>query len=380
MGGDELGGGNGEDGRMTWLEDAVSSYGEQCRQRLAGPGDREEAIRAPTEMLISAVAEGLGLRAIPHAEVRDPERAVRPDYAIAVNGAITGYVEVKRPAAAIDPATFTGHNKRQWERQQDLPNLLYTNGVEWRLWRDGDPIGLPVTLSGGPLETAGSSLSPPDEFESLLTDFLRWKSAPITSVGALVRAVAPLTRLLRGGVLDQLGAEHAAVQGGAREWDQPFTGLATDWRAMLFPTASDEVFSDGYAQAVTFALLLARTEGIDVSGSLHEVGDNLGAASHSLMGRALQLLTDTVAADFRVSLDLMARVIEAVVWRRVRAGRRTPACTSTSISSTSTTRNCESSPARTTRLVRWSSRWSASPRRRSSPAWTSPPALPTRTS
>ncbi|GAB3356830.1 hypothetical protein [Modestobacter lapidis] len=55
------------------------------------------------------------------------------NYAIAVNGAITGYIEVKKPGASVDPDSFTGHNKRQWERQRDLPNLIYTNGTEWRL-------------------------------------------------------------------------------------------------------------------------------------------------------------------------------------------------------------------------------------------------------
>ena len=55
--------------------------------------------------------------------------------------------------------------------------------------------------------------------------------------------------------------ERAAVRAGAPEHQQPFTGLALDWRRMLFPTASDSEFADGYAQAVTFALLLARSEG-----------------------------------------------------------------------------------------------------------------------
>src|SRR5699024_4122194 len=103
---------------------------------------------------------------------------------------------------------------------------------------------------------------------------------------------------------------------------QPFTGLAQDWRALLFPTADDATFADGYAQAVTFALLLARTEGIGLTGQpLHEIGAQLGD-DHSLMGRALQLLTSDVAADFRVTLDLLVRVVDAVQWDRVRKGRR----------------------------------------------------------
>jgi hypothetical protein len=103
---------------------------------------------------------------------------------------------------------------------------------------------------------------------------------------------------------------------------QPFLGLARDWRAMLFPTADDATFADGYAQTVTFALLLARTNKIDLAGgSLHEVGQQL-RAGHSLMGKALQLLTDDVAADFKVTLDLLARVVNAVDWQRVRRERR----------------------------------------------------------
>ena len=37
--------------------------------------------------------------------------------------------------------------------------------------------------------------------------------------------------------------------------------LARDWRQLLFPDADDEQFADAYAQTVTFALLLARSEG-----------------------------------------------------------------------------------------------------------------------
>ena len=306
----------------TWLLDAVSTFGADCRAKLDGPGDREAAIRSPLESLLRTAGQQLGVPAVFHDEVRDAERRVRPDYGVSVEGAISGYVEVKAPERPIDPARFSGHDSDQWERQRDLPNLIYTNGTQWRLYRDGEPVGEPATLAGGRLAEAGRDLVAAPGLESLLTDFLRWKPAPITSVGALVRAIAPLTRLLRGEVLDQLAAERRAVQAGGDMYSQPFLGLARDWRALLFPQADDATFADGYAQAVTFALLLARTEGIAVTGvPLHEIGVSLGD-QHSLMGRALQLLTNDVAADFRVTLDLLVRVVGAVDWARVRTGRR----------------------------------------------------------
>ena len=122
-----------------WLVEAVSAFGVACKEKLAGPGDREAAIRSPLEELLGRFGVKLGLKAVFHDEVRDEERRVRPDYGVSINGAISGYVEVKAPGRAIDPAGFEGHHREQWERQKDLPNLLYTNGTEWRLFRDAEP-------------------------------------------------------------------------------------------------------------------------------------------------------------------------------------------------------------------------------------------------
>jgi hypothetical protein len=306
----------------TGFDSLVGAFGATCAEKLGGPGDREAAIRAPLEALVAGVGKLIGVPAVLHDEVRDPERQVRPDYGVSVNKAIMGYIEVKAPGRGIDPAGFTGHDKVQWERQRDLPNLVYTNGTMWRFYRDGEPVGSEVVLTDQALATVGGQLRSNPDLEGLLTGFLRWKAAPITSVSALVRAVAPLTRLLRGEVVDQLRQEARRQRGGAKAEDLPFSGLAADWRQLLFPQADDATFADGYAQAVTFALLLARTEGITLAGrGLHDIGQDLGA-EHSLMGRALQLLTDDVAADFKVVLDLLVTVVGAVQWNRIRTGKR----------------------------------------------------------
>lgn len=306
---------------MSTFRQAVQAYGDAAKDLLDGTGDPEAAIRTPLEGLLSAVAGMLGRKVVQHSESRLNDLHVRPDYAIRVDGVICGYVEVKRPGAPIDPALFTRHNLRQWGRLKDLPNLLYTNGTQWRLYRDGELLGDPTTLIGD-LASAGPTLDGDvDSLERLLRDFLQWRPAPIRSVQALVRAVAPLCRLLRQEVVDQVAREKATQSLGGGLDGMGFTGLAKDWRSLLFPTAPDETFADGYAQAVTFALLLARSQGIEVSGtSMHAVGRQLGT-EHSLMGRALQLLTDDVGETFRVSLDLLARVIGSVDWDAIRTRR-----------------------------------------------------------
>lgn len=246
----------------------------------------------------------------------------RPDFAIRVNGAITGHVELKKPGENLDPERFTGHNKRQWEQLRDLPNLLYTNGTQWRLYRRGQ---LAITASFAPdLHTAGADLAPQDlSAEPLLREFLRWSPPPITTADQLVHAVAPLCRLLRESVLEQLAVEGRAIASGADPDDQPFSLLAKSWRGLLFPSATDEVFADGYAQTLTFALLLARTEGIDVAAlPADQIARLLGAKNaHSLMGQALKLLSESAVDSFQVTLDLLRRVIGAVDWEPIWANR-----------------------------------------------------------
>ncbi|MFI0143941.1 type ISP restriction/modification enzyme [Streptomyces globisporus] len=311
------------DARLQWLQEAVSVYGTECRRNLLGPGDREAAIRSPLEQLFRTIATHHARPEIGwYPETRIPHLGVRPDYAVRVDKDVTGYIEVKRPGKSIDPDSFTGHDKRQWERLRDLPNLLYTNGTHWRVFRYGTQIGDEITLSGA-LKSAGEKLTAVDlaAFDALAQAVLCWEPPEIRRVSVLVQHIAPLCRLLREAVREQLRAE-AGLNAADSTADRPFTGLRSDWRRLLFPTADDATFADGYAQTVTFALLLARTEHIPVTGtSFHEIGRRLNAG-HALMGKALQLLTDNVNERFEVTLNLLSRTVAAVDWETIRQGNR----------------------------------------------------------
>ncbi|MGW1542273.1 type ISP restriction/modification enzyme [Streptomyces sp. NPDC002309] len=307
-----------------WLSDAVSTFGKSCKAKLAGGGSPEAAIRGPLEVLLAAVGSHHSLHELTwHDEVSIPELGVRPDYAFHVNGLVAGYIELKKPGLSVDPESFTGRNKVQWERLRDLPNLLYTNGTEWRLFRNGVQLGETVTFIGT-LKGAGEKVTPaePAALDALLKTFLLWAPPPIRQVSRLVQHIAPLCRLLRGAVLEQLAAEAKSPEEEESVNARPFSGLKSDWRKLLFPSADDATFADGYAQAVTFALLLAQTENIPLTeGNLHEIGRKLDA-DHALMGKALQLLTDNVNERFEVTLNLLLRTVGSVDWPSIRRGNR----------------------------------------------------------
>lgn len=309
---------------MKSMGDAVRLLGLEASAKLKGPGQREALIRAPFDNFIKSCGEVLQLKVTPHDEVTELEGVVRPDYAIDVNGAITGHVELKAPGVSLDPSTYgkTTHNYRQWQKLKELPNLIYSNGIEWRLWRNGELVGQPVHLMGAAsLDKAGNKLVLGVGFEELISDFLRWKPSPITTVARLVSTVAPLTRLIKEQVREELQSERKRQKAGASPDSLLFIGLRADWRQLLFPMATDEEFADGYAQTITFALLLAQAEGIDLTNEkLHEIGKDLHG-SHSLMGKALQLLTDQLDSRFLTSVELLIRVISAVDWDKIQSGK-----------------------------------------------------------
>lgn len=308
----------------AWLLAAVAEFGRACKVKLLGGGSPEASIRAPLEALLQTVGEHHQQHEVSwHDEFRVPDLGVRPDYAVRASGELAGYIELKKPGLSVDPDTFGKSNREQWEKLRNLPNLLYSNGTEWRLFRDGRQFGETVYFTGS-LRTAGEKLEPvdPTAFDALLRQFLVWKPAPIKRVARLVQHVAPLCRLLRSAVLEQLVAEARSSRRDDDVRARPFTGLKNDWRRMLFPSADDATFADGYAQAVTFALLLARSEDVLHDGiGLHDIGRRLDA-DHALMGKALQLLTDNVNERFTVTLELLRRTIAEVDWPTIRAGNR----------------------------------------------------------
>ena len=205
---------------------------------------------------------------------------MRPDYAIMVDGVLTGYVELKAPGKNIDPASFTkkSHEYKQWQRLRNLPNLLYTNGTEWRLYRYGEPVltstGYDAVHMHGSFSGHGT-LSAPDALATFFLNFLRWVPAPITSADQLVETLAPLAALLREEMLLGLSAQektYKAEQAKAKKKGEedfvippPLVGLRKDWRDTLAPSTSNEEFADSFAQTVVFSLVVALSEGHDLS-------------------------------------------------------------------------------------------------------------------
>jgi hypothetical protein len=299
------------------LSEAVSRFGAAAKAKLDNPaasGEPEDQLRAPLEALVADIGGLIGLAARESVLVGESSLAdlmTRPDYAVTRKNALIGFIEVKAPGKGADPNKFPpkSHDRAQWERLKSLPNLIYTDGNAFSLWRDGK-LAVPIVHLAGDVRSSGAALASPGTLTALFELFYQWDPVPPRSPRQLAETSARLCRLLRDEVAEQLDL-------GAKG----LTSLKEDWRKLLFPHATDAEFADGYAQAVTFGLLMAKARGIALDQGIEPAAKAL-RRTNSLIGSALHLLTEEVDEQHTLdtSLKTLTRVLDVLEWSKISKG------------------------------------------------------------
>jgi hypothetical protein len=258
----------------------------------------EDQLKGPVQWLLGSVAPRVQTRT----EAQVQELGARPDIGVTVRRLLCGYVELKAPGKGARVARLKGADKAQWEKFKALPNLVYTDGSEWALYRSGQLESEVIRFSGD-VTTDGIRAITDDEIaklHTLLLDFLGWEPSAPSSPQALAKVLAPLCRLLREDVL-------AAVSNPESNLAQ----LAGEWRTYLFPDADDARFADAYAQTLTYALLLAQLNG-EPNLTTESAATALDSG-HGLLAQALRVLSQPEAREeISTAVDLLERLIGAV--------------------------------------------------------------------
>jgi hypothetical protein len=275
---------------MAW-ESALKALAKALAVELPVGVQPEDQLKPPVKALLEALS--------PHVEAFTEAKLEqgRPDIAVRVRHAVCGYVELKEPGKSADPTRLKGADKRQWQRFKALPNLVYSNGRDWGLYRDGKA----VTKVSGVVDASGEvDAEAARKLQAMLTDFIQWQPIVPTTPKALAETLAPLCRMLRDDVAETLEDEASAL----RE-------LSREIRQALFPNASHRDFADTYAQTLTYALLLAR-----LLGETHLTAESAAAkldSGHKLLADVLRHMAHEHARrEVATAVDVLERVIAAV--------------------------------------------------------------------
>ena len=266
----------------------------------------EDQLKYPVGNLLREIGRRTDLEVNWRTEVRPDDVDGRPDLGITVGQLLVGHIELKAPGVDARPERFRARsrNGQQWKRFMALPNLIYTDGSEWSLYRSGKPVTR-VRIADDVSESGSTGMDSErlSDLENLLKDFLYWQPiAPSTAQG-LAEFLAPLARTLREEVENALERDS--------DPQNPLRRLAREWSGLLFPESDDAQFADAYAQTLTYALLLARFEGAD---NLHpNFASYTLQREHALLAQAIGLLeVQDVREELIMPIELLERAIGAV--------------------------------------------------------------------
>ncbi len=239
--------------QRSLLEAYLSSLADVFRTGDA----REESFYSTLADLIEQVAQATGRSEVQVRVLPRPTEAGNPDFRV-WDGVrrIVGYIEAKPPTEELLDRV---EGSEQLQRYRNtFPNLILTNFLEFRLYRNGQRVA--SALLGRPMVLTSLGQAPPLENAeavlALLGQFLDFSLPTPLNAQALAIELAKRTQFLRDIVQQQLAAEFASGEGD-------LLGFYEAFQRFLIAGITPEEFADLYAQTITYGLFAARTRAGD---------------------------------------------------------------------------------------------------------------------
>ncbi|MCK4256152.1 DNA methyltransferase, partial [candidate division WOR-3 bacterium] len=201
------------------LKRALSSYFKEIHIIYTGGNFREESFYSDFKKLIEEVAPLFQNQTEASVLVLPKKTEVGiPDFRVGENGKIVGYIEAKTPDTNLREI----ENSNQLKRYQDsLPNLILTNFLEFRLYRQFKEKNRIVSkliskVEVGRQHTLQSLSLPPipeklESFYELLEKFFSFSIPEIQKSSALAIELAQRTRFLESILQEELTQENEEV-------------------------------------------------------------------------------------------------------------------------------------------------------------------------
>ena len=220
---------------------------------VARPGDaREESFYPALADMLRKIANSTGRTQVHVTTLPRPTEGGNPDFRL-WNGRdrIIGYIEAKKPT---EERLDIVEDSEQLQRYlSTFPNLILTNFLEFRLYRNGERVETVLTGRPHVLNTLRTTppLEKPNQLYALLDRFLDFALPQTFTAQSLAIQLAKRTRLLR----DVIGEQFL------REQQNPasLTGFFEAFQAYLIGSLTPEDFADLFAQTITYGLFAART-------------------------------------------------------------------------------------------------------------------------
>lgn len=202
----------------------------------------EHSYRSALEALFSGLADGV-------TALNEPKRVAcgAPDFIIQRGEIVIGHVEAKDLDVRL--RAMKDANKNQQDRyRKALPNLIYTNCLDWDFYRNGELIAS-VTIADYLM-----GIQPkPDQYEpleNLLREFIAQRPQTITSPRVLAEMMAGKAQLIKDVLRNALKADE--------KLQTELSGQYNAFKEHLIHDIKPEDFADIYAETIAYGMFAAR--------------------------------------------------------------------------------------------------------------------------
>ena len=217
---------------------------------------REESFYPALADMLAETARATGRTHVHVTTLPKPTEGGNPDFRL-WNGTdrIVGYVEAKKPTEErLDLVESSEQLKRY---RSTFPNLILTNFLEFRLYRDGERVD--AVSVGRPSMLNALGTTPPlenqAELAALLDRFLDFALPSTFTAESFAVELAKRTRLLRDVIGEQFEQERNAPG--------MLSGFFEAFQTYLIGSLTTDDFADLFAQTIAYGLFAARTRAGD---------------------------------------------------------------------------------------------------------------------
>lgn len=237
--------------RISVLHMDIPGYLEEIRKLYASGQSTEHSFRPALERLFKSIDPALTV-------INEPRRTVdvgAPDFVFQRGDVSIGWCEAKDIGKDIRKFAANDYSKAQKDRyRKGLPNLIYTNGLDFEFLRDGEMVDF-VTIA----DLIPTLPARPDNFAHLqarLADFASATPLSITSSKRLAELMAGKAMLIKEIMGNALVADMKAKEAGDPPTD--LIGQYEAFKSNLIHDITVEEFADIYAETIAYGLFAAR--------------------------------------------------------------------------------------------------------------------------
>jgi type I restriction-modification system DNA methylase subunit len=225
----------------------IADYLAEIRILHASGQSTEHSFRPALERLFASISKDITV-------INEPKRLIdvgAPDFVFNRNGIAIGWAEAKDIGKDVRKFAANDYSKDQKARYaKGLPNLIYTNGLDFEFIRKGESIAFVTIADLIPTLPARAENFP--VLEHLLKDFVAATPVSITTARQLAEMMAGKAAIIK----DIMGRALAADIANQETTD--LVGQYEAFKANLIHDISVADFADIYAETIAYGLFAAR--------------------------------------------------------------------------------------------------------------------------